>query len=786
MWIGELEGIRRLDLVLYNEELPKNWKCSNSLSELHLWFPRKNSRQAIPSEIKKLQELRYLSISTSSNPIELPDWLHELPHLKKVNLRNCRICKIPYSLVKTGLRFIVENHRFHDYTSGIYLYGASLQEGDINLFSQPREVIEEYYRNRIEADEAANECKVIFLGDGEAGKSSLIERIMHDKFEDDSLPTDGVNMKKWSVYPNGELLTVDNKPLTIRFLDFGGQEIMHSMHRCFLTSHTVYVVVCESRDDAEIDSVAARWMETVQAFAPGCPIILALNKSDLNPHVTVNERTLKAINSAYRHMLHTSAKSGYGVEQLTEDILQEVPSCLQQMSGNKGFLGLKRELEDMDADYILPEQFRQRCNHFEIKESVREGLLNWFQDLGVAYSYKTMFQSIYVLNPAWLTNGIYRLILRTSYGGFLKHSTIRETLAQSYSGDISDKTYTAQEMEFILYVMRKFEISLRVTPEYAEDGIEMIPMKMEKTPPPRYDDFQKSGALHLRWEAGYLPNNLVHRLMIRKYPELDPDRDLYDKCVWRTGGWFRSMDRGCEALAEMTDKALDVYVRGERDARIYMDSFRQQVLHILEQLNIEAKEFIYCTIHGKTGRIPFEDVINLRNMGRNEVYLGDIVEFVSIEWLLRENYLDDNEQSVQDARDFFLSYNNGHDGLRASWIAKTLRENGYTVFFQEDDCKPGMNFPKWMAEAIAHSHGFLAVWSKDYEDSAYCQDELSAAYVRSHRDIRFLLLPLRVENVPIRNPLFDGVVHADLLNAEEEKNQEALLLAVEQIRQMWQ
>ena len=492
--------------------------------------------------------------------------------------------------------------------------------------------------------ELIRECKVIFLGDGNAGKSSLIERIVHDNFKLNSLPTDGVKMTKWDRWPTGEPLEIDGRPLTLRFMDFGGQEIMHSMHRCFLTAHTVYVVVCESRDDAEIDGVVARWMETVQAFAPGCPVLLALNKSDLNPHVTVNERTLRNINPTYRHMLHTSAKTGFNVRRLTEHILQEVPFCLQEMIGNKGFLGLKRELEDMTADYILPEMFQNLCERYQIRADLRDDVLNWLQDLGVAYTYSTAFRDIYALNPAWVTNGIYRLILRTSSGGFLRHSTIRETLSRPYKGDISDKTYTGQEMEFILNVMRRFEISLRVTPEYEKDGVEMIPMKMEKTPPLRYDDFLKSGALHLRWEAGYLPNNLVHRLMIRKYPELDPDRDLYDKCVWRTGGWFRSVDSDCDALVEMTDRALDVYVQGTRDARTYMDSFRQMIIEILKNLNITAKEYIYCTVNGKTGRIPYDYVIARRNRGAKEIYLGDIDEDVSVDRILHENYTSVNSQ----------------------------------------------------------------------------------------------------------------------------------------------
>ena len=585
-------------------------------------------------------------------------------------------------------------------------------------------------------------------------------------------------MTKWSHWPNGMPLELDNKPLTIRFLDFGGQEIMHSMHRCFLTNHTVYVIVCESRDDAEIDSVVARWMETVKSFAPECPVILALNKSDLNPHVTVNERPLKAMNPNFRFILSTSAKrdADPGIDQLTVDILSEVPNFIRKMRGNAGFLKLKEDLENLETDYILPSQFRERCDNYQIKESMRQKLLNWFQDLGVAYTYTSAIQEVYVLNPAWLTNGIYRLILRTENGGFLHHSAIRDTLGNAHNGDIDrDKVYSPQEMEFILHVMRKFEISMKVTPDHEEDGIEMIPMKMCKTPPSRYDEFDKSKALHLRWEAGYLPNNLVHRLIIRKYPELDPDKDLLDKCVWRTGGWFRCPDGSCDALVELADHALDVYVRGVMDARVYMDSFRQQTLRILGDLNIKAEEFIYYTVNGKTGRIPYSHVSALRRREKKEIFLGDIDEIISVERLLRENYMG----VEMETRDFFISYNNTHDGKMAKLIADTLRDSGYTVYYQGYDCEPGMNFVQWMADAIAHSYGFIAVWSTAYEESDFCRRELSAAVSKQHRLKEYRIIPVRVEDIPITNALFQAIVRVDLLSDDVETNQITLLDALE-------
>ena len=644
-WIGDLTRLQFLNLAYTKiSALPDSIGKLKSLQSLNVWSLGVTS---LPQSIGNLTNLRSLLLASTeiaslpdsignlvnletlildrSKIVSLPDSIGNLKKLKTLSLCHCHLQSIPYSVVHLGLPFVLDDSGAQNC---INLTGTTIEEGDLSLFYQSHEIIEAYYTDRIL--DAVNECKVIFLGDGAAGKSSLVERIVNHRFEEGSLPTDGVRMIKWKT-------ALGEKPLTLRFLDFGGQEIMHSMHRCFLTNHTIYVVVCESRDDAEIDSVAVRWMKTVHSFAPECPVILALNKSDLNSNVSVNERILSEMNPAFRLVLRTSAKedNNPGVAQLVSAIFKEVPDCLRKMTGNMGILGLKRELEDMDSDYIRPDEYQELCAKYGIQESLRMGILDWFQDLGVVYSYSTLLRSVYVLNPRWLTNGIYRLILRTPNSGFLSHQTIRNTLKTPYPRDIDpNKVYTEQEAEFILYVMRRFEISMEIQGD--QDVEEMIPMKMEKTPPRRYNDFPRNDALHLRWESSYLPNNLIHRLIIRKHHDLDRS------CVWRTGGWFRQRTGGCEALAEMTDRTLDIYVSGSGQQRkTYLQGFREEVQNILRDLNVFADEVIcYYADNDEEGYIPFDDLLYSYVNGDNPYLVSKIHSVITPSQLLSETYVD--------------------------------------------------------------------------------------------------------------------------------------------------
>jgi GTPase SAR1 family protein len=49
---------------------------------------------------------------------------------------------------------------------------------DLSIFEQPYEVVKKWFEDRNKVP--LNEIKVVFLGDGEAGKSHTIARLMND------------------------------------------------------------------------------------------------------------------------------------------------------------------------------------------------------------------------------------------------------------------------------------------------------------------------------------------------------------------------------------------------------------------------------------------------------------------------------------------------------------------------------------------------------------------------------------------------------------------------------
>ena len=98
---------------------------------------------------------------------------------------------------------------------------------------------------------------------------------------------------------------------------------------------------------------------------------------------------------------------------------------------------------------------------------------------------------------------------------------------------------------------------------------------------------------------------------------------------------------------------------------------------------------------------------------------------------------------IEDAngtRDFFISFNQA-DRVWATWIAWTLEEAGYSVFFQDWDFTG--NFILEMDRAHTHSRRTIAVVSPDFLASRFAAPEWAARFAEDAASDHDLLIPVQ-------------------------------------------
>ena len=144
--------------------------------------------------------------------------------------------------------------------------------------------------------------RAIFIGHGEAGKTSLI-RALHgeDVIEGKEPMTQEIAIKDAALSTHrmeqeaGVFTSVTDykdDDLTVHFWDFGGQVMAHATHQFFLRSKCLYVVVLAGRAERNPNEEAEYWLEHVRAFGDNAPVLLVGNKADVMP-VNLDLTTLK-------------------------------------------------------------------------------------------------------------------------------------------------------------------------------------------------------------------------------------------------------------------------------------------------------------------------------------------------------------------------------------------------------------------------------------------------------------------------------------------------------------
>jgi small GTP-binding protein len=167
-------------------------------------------------------------------------------------------------------------------------------------------------------DELDVQKKIILLGDGEVGKTSLIRRFVLDKYDDKYILTIGTKI-------TGKNLQIgaDNKNynLNLQIWDILGQKGFTKLHHSsFKGTDGVLLVADITRKDT-LMNLAKYWIPKVHNLVGDVPLIILANKSDLTDKAEFNEKILRGFAALFNaNFYFTSAKNGENVHQAFYDI----------------------------------------------------------------------------------------------------------------------------------------------------------------------------------------------------------------------------------------------------------------------------------------------------------------------------------------------------------------------------------------------------------------------------------------------------------------------------------
>lgn len=499
-----------------------------------------------------------------------------------------------------------------------------------------------------------NRVRAIFIGYGDAGKTSLIKVLHGEQVPEGKEPmTPGVEIREWPV-PDSDVKA--------HFWDFGGQVMVHATHQLFLRSSCVYVLVISARSEISASEQAEYWLEHVKSFGESAPVLIVGNKADqasLNldsgllqkkyPNI-VDFFSLSCTQAQTKFRSHADAFQEELCKQLLKLTTHQVMFTEQQFKVLENLRTLT-----LSQSFLAKSDFEELCNRYGVNSREQQGqewLLDILDKLGVIIHFPQLpFADGYVLNPRWLTYGVYTLMYANK--SRLDIDDVVRILSEERVVDEAgnELRYSPEKCRLIMDAMHEFKLSY---PLHGNSKALIIPALLPAEHV--HFDFPKSDALTFEFAFEvFLPRHILPELIVSRYQE------IYNERVWQTGVNFKSGSLSAEAIVSVDYHArrLLLWVAGV-DAKDYLTVLRDDLDLILRRITVEFKELITLPATAKVGatinvtqklqKASYKQLLAFAKAGHRE-FVSESGESYDISLVLGHVVTKEKEES--DIRQFF-------------------------------------------------------------------------------------------------------------------------------------
>ncbi len=546
----------------------------------------------VPGEIGQLSALTELHLD-NNQLTSLPAEIGQLSALTLLYLHGNQLTSLPGEIGQlsalTGL-FLHDNPAL-----GLpaEVLGPTWLEASMDTPSaKPAAILDYYFSRQREGGQPLNEVKLLLVGRGEAGKTSVSRALRGEPFVQGHKETPGIEIQPWEApCPEGKV--------RIHLWDFAGQEITHETHRFFLSQRSLYLVVLDGRGGQQMEE-AEYWLSHVQRYGTTkgagpegadelSPVIVVLNKWQSPGPYDVEKRRLQREYPNIRAFVETDCgEKSFGIEKLRETIfaaLKEMPAVRAEWPAS--YHRVRAALEELgkgpDAQqrkhFLTWQDYRAVCQRCGVTEEQRQAnLAENLNALGIAlyYGEDERLRDTRVLNPNWAANGLYGLLRgvhrRPHRGqpGRLWAGEFAKVLAEGMLGmnpergaaieDYPEEKDGVKVHEFLLSLMQDRELGF-LAGEEAGHALYLLPglLALDEPEPEAYDVAAHLEGAELRFRYLYelLPAGVMSRFIVRTHVLSD---DYYR---WQRGvvlGWGAA--RALLMVERRRNPRVDVFLRG--------------------------------------------------------------------------------------------------------------------------------------------------------------------------------------------------------------------------------
>ena len=408
-----------------------------------------NRLAVLPPEIGQLTSLETLTLSGNRLAV-LPPEIGQLTSLQLLSLSRNQLTVLPAQLADL-LRL----------GTGVNLQDNPLEGPMLELLERGAPALAAYLSS-LEDAFPQYEAKILVVGEGNVGKTSLVAALCDQPFVEGRPATHGIVIESLALrHPHRDVA------LNLRTWDFGGQEVYRITHQFFFTQHALYIVVWKPREGQEQNEVDG-WLRRIRLrVGKDSRVFIVATHCSGDHHADLDyPRLRRAFPNLLGGVFEVDNLTGHGITELRHAIAAEVVELPQMGQGlSSRWTAARDEILDLAGTEpeISFERFAGICESYGVYGEQVVALAELLHIVGqvVYYGNDEGLRDVVVLNPEWLTKAISYVLddVRTrNAGGILEHAWLK----QIWQNRPGSPGYPTRYHPYFLRLMEKFDISYRL------------------------------------------------------------------------------------------------------------------------------------------------------------------------------------------------------------------------------------------------------------------------------------------------------------------------------------
>jgi internalin A len=523
--IGDLDSLGILDMsdndIAWVDPL---LTLPSQMSQLLL---QGNSIPAVPDCVSSLSRLDMFWISDNDLRV-VPDWLLDLPRLIHWQVHSNPLISPPPEIAANStdaiLDFLIECRK-----------GASEQWLS----------------------------KLLVVGEGGVGKTSLIKNLVNEPFDPDEATTHGMRTFDYRVaHPHRY-----DVEMLLRTWDFGGQEIYHATHQFFLTDRSLFLLLWNSRFGWEQGRLRY-WLDIIAARAPKSPVVLVAT------HSSANERPVDLPLDDLRREYPQIVES-VSIDNETEEGFGELRGLIAERAAELPLMGERWPTSWLEATRAVDAMPEQHVTPVQLWGAMRDaGLEEPQYQRYVAGAMHTLGSILFhmddpelsetvILRPEWVNGYISRVL--DSHEVERRHGLLSRSHLNELWGDLDQGM-----RDHFLRMMDEYDLSYRTGIDRGDD-VSLVVERLPWNAPAGYEDrwnFRPSGVqeheIRMIYELNTTPPGIPTWFIARSHR-------FTTNTHWRSGALLAHSDQRHRALirADRHRNEVELAVRGPSPAAFF-------------------------------------------------------------------------------------------------------------------------------------------------------------------------------------------------------------------------